>query len=108
VERLRTRTKMEWFRDIIAAGVPCGPINTVDAGVAFAEEVGLEPVVSVGEGQAAVPSVRNPIRLSETPAGYRLPPPTLDEHGEEIRRWLSGPAEESRAKEAPSERSTRT
>src|SRR3954469_6598972 len=94
VERLRTRTRMEWFRDIIAAGVPCGPINTVDGGVAFAEEVGLDPVVHVGEGEAAVPSVRHPIRLSGTPADYRLPPPTLDEHGEEIRRWLAGPADE--------------
>ena len=36
---------MEWFRDIIAAGVPCGPINTVDGGVAFAEDIGLDPVV---------------------------------------------------------------
>ena len=89
VERLRTRTKMEWFRDIIAAGVPCGPINTVDQGVAFAEEVGLEPVVVVGEGDAAVPSVRNPIRFSETPPDYRLPPPSVDEHGAEIRKWLS-------------------
>ena len=91
VERLRTRTKMDWFRDIIAAGVPCGPINTVDGGVAFAEEVGLDPVVNVGEGSAAVPSVRNPIRFSDTPADYRLPPPSLDEHGEEIRRWLATP-----------------
>ncbi|SFL43759.1 CaiB/BaiF CoA transferase family protein [Geodermatophilus ruber] len=92
VERLRTRTKMEWFRDIIAAGVPCGPINTVDQGVAFAEEVGLDPVVTVGEGAAAVPSVRNPIRFSATPADYRLPPPGLDEHGAEIREWLGAPA----------------
>lgn len=92
VERLRTRTKLEWFRDIIAAGVPCGPINTVDQGVAFAEEVGLDPVVTVGDGGAAVPSVRNPIRFSDTPADYRLPPPGLDEHGDEIRRWLAGPA----------------
>ncbi|WP_148575536.1 CaiB/BaiF CoA transferase family protein [Nocardioides caldifontis] len=89
VERLRTRTKMEWFRDIIAAGVPCGPINTVDGGVAFAEEVGLDPVVEVGDGEAAVPSVRNPIRFSRTPAEYRLPPPSLDQHGKEIRRWLT-------------------
>ncbi|WP_448619759.1 CaiB/BaiF CoA transferase family protein [Geodermatophilus sp. URMC 65] len=96
VERLRTRTKLEWFRDIIAAGVPCGPINTVDQGVAFAEEVGLDPVVTVGEGAAAVPSVRNPIRFSETPADYRLPPPGLDEHGEEIRRWLTTPEEDGR------------
>ena len=96
VERLRTRPAMDWFREIIAAGVPCGPINTVDGGVAFAEEVGLDPVVVVGEGEAAVPSVRHPIRFSDTPADYRLPPPSLDEHGEEIRRWLGAPAREER------------
>jgi crotonobetainyl-CoA:carnitine CoA-transferase CaiB-like acyl-CoA transferase len=88
-ERLRTRTKLEWFRDIIAAGVPCGPINTIDQGVAFAEDVGLDPVVTVGD----FPSVRNPITFSETPAEYRLPPPALDEHGAEIRRWLAQPEE---------------
>ena len=88
VERLRTRPKLDWFRDIIAAGVPCGPINTVDQGVAFAESIGLDPVVTVGEGAAGIPSVRNPITFSETPADYRLPPPALDEHGAEIRRWL--------------------
>ena len=88
-EPLRTRAKMDWFRELIAAGVPCGPINTIDQGVAFATEVGLDPVVSVGEGDAAVPSARNPITFSLTPAGYRLPPPALDEHGAEIRRWLS-------------------
>jgi len=89
VERLGTRTKLEWFREVIAAGVPCGPINTVDQGVAFADEVGLEPVVVVGEGAGAVPSVRHPITFSTTPASYRLPPPALDEHGAEIRRWLA-------------------
>jgi len=94
VERLRTRSKLEWFREIIAAGVPCGPINTVDQGVAFAEEVGLDPVVTVGEGDAAVPSVRHPIRFSATAAQYRLPPPSLDEHGPEIRRWLLDPTTE--------------
>ena len=95
VERLGTRTKLEWFREVIAAGVPCGPINTVDQGVAFAAEVGLDPVVTVGEGAAAIPSVRNPITFSQTPAGYRLPPPALDEHGAEIRRWLAEPEKPS-------------
>jgi crotonobetainyl-CoA:carnitine CoA-transferase CaiB-like acyl-CoA transferase len=96
VERLRTRSKMDWFRDIIGAGVPCGPINTIDQGVAFAEEIGLHPVVTVGKGAAAIPSVRNPITFSATEAAYRLPPPTLDEHGTEIRRWLAEPAGEER------------
>jgi crotonobetainyl-CoA:carnitine CoA-transferase CaiB-like acyl-CoA transferase len=94
VERLRTRTKQDWFADIIAAGVPCGPINTVDQGVAFAGSIGLDPVVTVGEGTAGIPSVRNPITFSETPADYRLPPPALDEHGAEVRRWLAAPEEE--------------
>ncbi|SNT58195.1 Crotonobetainyl-CoA:carnitine CoA-transferase CaiB [Asanoa hainanensis] len=88
VERLRARTKDEWFRDLIAAGVPCAPINTLDRGVDYAAELGLAPVVEVGEGAAAVPSVRNPITFSATPPRYELPPPGLDEHGEEIRAWL--------------------
>ena len=100
VDRLRTRPTMEWFHAIIGAGVPCGPINTVQGGVAFAEEVGLEPVVTVGEGDDAVPSVRNPIRFSETPADYRLPPPSLDQHGEEIRRWLAVPADRTTGEES--------
>jgi len=93
VERLRTRTKLEWFRAIIDAGVPCGPINTVDAGVAFAAEIGLDPVVTIGTGAKAVPTVRNPITFSATQPEYRLPPPSLDEHGAEIRRWLAEPTD---------------
>jgi crotonobetainyl-CoA:carnitine CoA-transferase CaiB-like acyl-CoA transferase len=76
---------MEWFADIIAAGVPCGPINTVDGGVAFAEDIGLDPVVTVG----GIPGVRNPITFSDSTATYRLPPPSLDEHGTELRKWLT-------------------
>ena len=85
VERLATRTKDEWFRELLAAGVPCAPINTIDGGVALATELGLDPVVDVG----GVPGIRNPITFSDTPAGYALPPPGLDEHGEEIRAWLT-------------------
>ncbi|WP_422770021.1 CaiB/BaiF CoA transferase family protein [Plantactinospora sp. WMMC1484] len=89
VEKLRTRTRDEWFADLIAAGVPCAPINTIDRGVAFAEQLGLDPVVTVGEGASAVPMVRNPITFSGTRSRYDLPPPGLDEHGEEIRAWLT-------------------
>jgi crotonobetainyl-CoA:carnitine CoA-transferase CaiB-like acyl-CoA transferase len=94
VERLRTRGALEWFELLVAAGVPCGPINTIDGGFAMAERFGLEPVVEVGEGERAVPTTRHPIRFSETPAAYRLPPPEPDEHGAEIRAWLKAPRAE--------------
>ena len=99
VERLSTRTKMEWFRELIGAGVACGPINTVADGVAFAEEVGLDPVVSVGDAGSEMPSIRNPITFSRTPVDYRLPPPSLDEHGADIRKWLSEPVQADAARD---------
>jgi len=91
IERLKQRTAAEWFDELIAAGVPCGPINSVAGGVAFAEQIGLDPVVLAGQGEHAVPGIRNPLRFSETAARYDLPPPTLDEHGEQIRAWLAEP-----------------
>ena len=88
---LGARTAAEWFDELIAAGVPAGPINTVDAGIAFARDIGLEPVVTAGRGEAAMPTVRHPIIYSATPPSYPLPPPALDEHGEQVRAWLAGP-----------------
>jgi crotonobetainyl-CoA:carnitine CoA-transferase CaiB-like acyl-CoA transferase len=89
VSALAERGRAEWFRVLTDAGVPCGPINTVAEGVQFAEQIGLDPVVSVGSGPDAVPTVRNPITFSATPARYVLPPPSLDEHGEQLRAWLA-------------------
>jgi crotonobetainyl-CoA:carnitine CoA-transferase CaiB-like acyl-CoA transferase len=96
VERLRTRTRDEWFRDLLAVGVACGPINTVAEGVAFAESLGLDPVVQVGRGEATVPSVRNPVTYSATPARYDRPPPGLGEHADEVRAWLAAPRPDRR------------
>jgi crotonobetainyl-CoA:carnitine CoA-transferase CaiB-like acyl-CoA transferase len=88
IERLAERSAADWFSALIAAGVPCGPINTVDQGIAFATEVGLGPVVTAGSGATARPAIRHPLTLSATPPRYDLPPPALDEHGDEIRAWL--------------------
>jgi crotonobetainyl-CoA:carnitine CoA-transferase CaiB-like acyl-CoA transferase len=89
---LAKRTKAEWFEVLLAAGVASGPINTIAEGVQFAEGLGLEPVVEVGEGDAMVPSIRNPITFSSSEVRYDLPPPTLGEHTDEIRAWLEDDA----------------
>jgi crotonobetainyl-CoA:carnitine CoA-transferase CaiB-like acyl-CoA transferase len=85
VELLSKRGAQEWFDVLSAAGVACGPINTIDDGVRLAEKLGLEPVVEID----GVPTVRNPIRFSATPVTYRYPPPTLDGDGAQIRNWLA-------------------
>jgi crotonobetainyl-CoA:carnitine CoA-transferase CaiB-like acyl-CoA transferase len=86
--QLARRGAIEWFELLVAAGVPSGPINTIDGGFAMAERFGLDPIVEIGEGDRAVPTTRHPIRFSRTPVHYTLPPPALDEHGADIRKWL--------------------
>jgi crotonobetainyl-CoA:carnitine CoA-transferase CaiB-like acyl-CoA transferase len=91
VERLRTKPAREWFQQLSAAGVPCGPINSIAEGVKLAQELGLHPVVEVGSGENAVPMIRHPISFSRTPPRHRLPPPALGQDSEQIRTWLTGP-----------------
>jgi crotonobetainyl-CoA:carnitine CoA-transferase CaiB-like acyl-CoA transferase len=85
--RLATKTAQEWFDVLAPAGVPCGPINTIDEGLALAERLGLDPVVEPG----GVRSVRNPVTYSATPPSYRRPPPALGADDAEVRAWLLGP-----------------
>jgi crotonobetainyl-CoA:carnitine CoA-transferase CaiB-like acyl-CoA transferase len=84
LERLAAKPAQEWFRILTDAGIACGPINDIRGGVELAGDLGLEPVVTAGD----VPTIRNPIRMSASPARYDLPPPELNAHGDEIRAWL--------------------
>src|SRR5580704_5464029 len=88
-EKLAAKSATEWFDQLIGVGVPCGPINTVDKGIEFAEKLGLEPVVTAGTGDRTRPTMRHPVTFSKTPASYPLAPPELDEQGEQIRAWLA-------------------
>ena len=84
LERLATRSAADWFPVLTEAGVPCGPINDVSQGVALATDLGLAPVADAG----GIPTARNPITLSATPARYDLAPPALDADGAAVRSWL--------------------
>ncbi|WP_232664767.1 CaiB/BaiF CoA transferase family protein [Pseudonocardia sp. TRM90224] len=84
LERLATRSAQEWFDVLSAAGVPCGPINTIDKGIELAGKLGLDPVVEPD----GVPSIRNPVSYSATPPSYRRKPPALGADGDAVRAWL--------------------
>jgi crotonobetainyl-CoA:carnitine CoA-transferase CaiB-like acyl-CoA transferase len=89
LEVLGGKTIAEWFDLLSDAGVACGPINTIDGGVALAERLGLDPVVRVGDGEGAIPMIRNAIAFSLTPARYDSPAPALGADSETVRAWLA-------------------
>jgi crotonobetainyl-CoA:carnitine CoA-transferase CaiB-like acyl-CoA transferase len=75
---LATRSAKDWFADLTAAGVPCGPIQNVAEAFEMAENLGLNPIVSMADESGGVSrQVANPIGLSATPASYRMAPPAL-------------------------------
>jgi crotonobetainyl-CoA:carnitine CoA-transferase CaiB-like acyl-CoA transferase len=94
VERLSGAGADHWSAVLLAAGVPAGPVNTLDDAFAFARKLGLPGIVDIpavpADGVAGRPSrqVAHPIALSGTPARYRLTPPRLGQHTAEI---LHGP-----------------
>jgi crotonobetainyl-CoA:carnitine CoA-transferase CaiB-like acyl-CoA transferase len=72
-----------------AAGVPCGPINDIAAAFELASTLALDPITMMESGAgAAIAQLSNPIRLSETPVRYTLPPPTLGADHEAVLAWL--------------------
>jgi formyl-CoA transferase len=93
-EVMRTRTKSEWIATLEAANVPCGPINNM-------KEVFEDPQVQHRQLRVDMPHslggkapvVRSPIRLSGTPVEYRLAPPTLGQHNDEVLKDLLGKSE---------------
>jgi crotonobetainyl-CoA:carnitine CoA-transferase CaiB-like acyl-CoA transferase len=84
-ERLAARTCAEWRDSLLAAGVPAGPVQTIDEAFSLAATLGLDAV----DDTDGVRTVSFPARLSATPATTRRRPPELDEQGTEIRAELS-------------------
>ncbi len=89
LERLAEWSADDLFIALNEAGVPCGPINSIGEGVELAERLGLDPRVTLGEGERSVDLIRNPIGLSGASVRYDRPPPTLGEHSDELREWLA-------------------
>ena len=88
------RTKAEWVEALEAAGVPNGPINDV-AQVFEEPQVRARGVKIELEHPVAgkLPMVASPMRFSATPLEYRLPPPLLGQHTEEVLRGVLGRSE---------------
>lgn len=68
-----------------AAEIPCGPINSIPDSLADLHYTARGNIVEQQHAAAGtLHSLANPVRLADTPASYRLPPPRLGEHTETI------------------------
>jgi crotonobetainyl-CoA:carnitine CoA-transferase CaiB-like acyl-CoA transferase len=88
---VRARPRDEWIALLEKVGVPCGPIN--DIGEVFdnpqvkARGVAIE-LAHPAAGKVTL--VRNPMRMSRTPATSDKAPPLLGQHTDEVLRDVLG------------------
>jgi formyl-CoA transferase len=82
---LLTRSANDWLSAMESAGIPCGPINTLDKVFAEPQVEARAMLIEMKHSTIGkLPLVGSPLRFSETPVEYRLPPPRLGEHTEEV------------------------
>ncbi len=74
-----------WLRELASAGVPAGPINSIDAVLdePQARHRGLASKIP-DDLNGSIPTVKSPMRLSATPPRATMPPPQLGAHSREV------------------------
>ena len=82
---LSRRTSAEWVDALNEAGVPCGPIYSIDQVFADPQvkHLGIAQSVKRGNGES-LNVVGQPVTLSRTASTIASPPPDIGEHTDEI------------------------
>ncbi len=78
-------TRANWTSRLMAAGVPSGPVRSVDEVLADAQLAArgmIERLTHATAGEIALLGV--PVKLSDTPGGVRSAPPVLGEHTDAV------------------------
>jgi crotonobetainyl-CoA:carnitine CoA-transferase CaiB-like acyl-CoA transferase len=100
---LRENPAQAWLARLAEAGVPAAAINTVSEAVNDAQTLARGLIVQIEHpALGTAKSIANPIRFSNTPVSYRLPPPLLGEHTSEILGSLGYTTEEMKSMAAES------
>jgi crotonobetainyl-CoA:carnitine CoA-transferase CaiB-like acyl-CoA transferase len=80
-----TRDAQHWIDACNQAGIPSGPINTVEQVFRHPQVLARQMLVEIEHPMAGMLKMAGiPYELEKTPATVRLPPPLLGQHTEEI------------------------
>lgn len=86
---MKEKTTEEWQHLLDQAGIPNGPINTIDKVIEDPQVLAREMIVEIDHpvaGKLKVPGI--PIKFSRTPGKIRRTAPLLGEHTDEILKEL--------------------
>jgi crotonobetainyl-CoA:carnitine CoA-transferase CaiB-like acyl-CoA transferase len=91
-EHLMTKPGDEWLEAIHKAGVPAGPINTVDRALSDPQVLAREMVVEIDgpDGKGKIKTLGNPLKMEKTPVTTFSRPPRLGEHTRAVLSDLLG------------------
>ena len=84
-QRFVTASTKTWLERFAGADIPAAPIQTVGEALSDSQTLSRGLIVEIDHpslGKAR--SIANPVRLTDHPVLYRLPPPLLGEHNREI------------------------
>jgi len=90
-EAFASRDANEWLGKLQQAGIPCGPINTIQDVFNHPQATARNFKVEIEHPTAGLVGLPGfPYKMSHTPAQLRRPPPLLGEHTEEVLTELLG------------------
>lgn len=90
VSELTLRKPLDfWLTALSTAGVPCGPINSIDRVFADPQVQHRGMLQQLAHSLGSVPTIINPIKFSDSTLEHKKAPPMLGEHTDEaLLDWL--------------------
>ncbi len=89
---LKAKTTSAWVDGLRDIDVPAGAVNSIDQVFAMEQVQARDMEIEMTHPHSATPVklVGSPLKMSDTPVSYRLPPPVMGAHTDEVLNGLLG------------------
>ncbi|WP_299265731.1 CaiB/BaiF CoA transferase family protein [Halorientalis sp.] len=81
---LAERTTEEWMETLVEAGIPAGPVQSVEEALSNEQTEAREMVDHIEDGDREIPVIEHPLNFDGARSGFDSAPPELGEHTDEV------------------------